>query len=144
MSAKHATFPKVLSVVETAELLAANLGGSLTSWTTWLANERKPGRVRRGLIPVAGVGRPKYEENKVSAYITDRRNTNNELGLHTDLVPRTFNPHISGARASETDGQPYVLLVTPSPLASYTLTPEQARNIARRLIGAADLAEEDE
>lgn len=145
MSKKLTTFPKVLSVGETAELLAANLGGSLTSWTTWLANERKPGRVQRALIPVAGVGRPKYEESQVGAYISDRRSTRNKLGLTvTSSTSRAFNPHISAALASETDGCPYVLLVTPSPLASYTLTPEQARNIARRLIGAADLAEEDE
>lgn len=145
MAKKLTTFPKVISSSEAAELLAANLGGSLAYWTTWLANNRKPGRVRRGLLPIAGVGRPKYEESMVSAYISDRRSTRNELGLTvTSSTSRAFNPHISAALASETDGCPYVLFVTISPLASYTLTPEQARNTARRLVDAANLADERE
>ena len=143
MTAKLPRIPRTLSASETAEHLAQNLGGTTAHWATWLANERKPGRVNRKMPIRPGKGRPKYDVDVVEAFILDKKSNDEAQGVNR-VIPkeREFNAHVSAVSASENDGVPFVLLVTVSPLASYKLTATQARQMAHRLNSAADSVDE--
>lgn len=144
MTAKLPQPARTLSVNETAQYLAENLGSTKAHWASWLANERKPGRVNRKLPVRPGIGRPKYDADIVEAFVIDKKTEDESRGVsHVSAKDREFIPHIYAVTASENDGVPLVLLVTIFPLASYKLTATKAREIARRLNTAAESAEED-
>lgn len=134
-----------LSAQETAQYLATALGGDMARWTIWLANDRKPTRVKRQLPQVGGPGRPRYEAAMVEAFVA---NYPKELGKADQAVARErvtksrrFAAHISastfegGAEASS------VLFVIANPLVAFTLSVEEARQTAHRLNAAADAIE---
>lgn len=143
MTAKLPRIPRTLSASETAKHLAQSLGGTTAHWATWLANERKPGRVNRTMPIRPGKGRPKYDADVVEAFVLDKKSNDEAQGVNR-VTPkeREFHAHISAVTASENNGVPFVLLVTLSPLASYKLTAAQARQIAHRLNRAADASDE--
>lgn len=128
-----------MTVTATAEYLSTALGGEAKYWLTWLANDRKPGRVNRLLPPMLGPGRPRYRTDAVDTYITDFRTKNNRLSPAVALQQeRKFGAHISAVTKEEGVEEPFVLLVSVKPMSTYKLTPQEARRIASRLISAAD------
>ncbi len=138
------TPPSQATVTATAvaEHLAKELGGKASHWSIWLANDRKPGRVNRRLQQEPGPGRPRYNENLVNAFVLEYKQassqtgqTKNHLGSTKD---RRFTPHISALTLAEGADEAGVLFVVPKPLASFILSSDEARNLARRLINAAD------
>lgn len=131
-----------LSAADTADHLARELGGDTAHWAIWLANERKPNRVTRRLAPEPGPGRPRYNADKVDQYITLLRSAPSKAaqsgsrpGAATD---RKFAPHVSPMKRSEGADPAAVLFVIPKPLATFILSPDEARHLAARLTSAAD------
>jgi hypothetical protein len=133
-----------VSVAEVAKHLAKALGGTSAYWSTWLANDRKPGRVNRCLPQESGLGRPRYSVAVVDAYVADYKRDHPEAG-HTpgSSKGRRFAPHISAMTLADGADQAAVLFVIPKPLASYVLSAHEARHTAARLIKAADEIEEE-
>lgn len=146
-----------MNVAQTVDYLVDTLGGTATSWATWLSNDRKTGRTHQ--IPIEpGVGRPRYSRAVVDHFIDQRRAQlpqepevpdaamspliRRAAKSQDDLLPgRPFQPHITAMTPDEEGfegGTPYVLLVTPSPLALYKLTADQAFRLAARLTKAAE------
>lgn len=146
-----------MSVTETVEYLVEALGGKATSWATWLSNDRKTCR-KQQLPTEAGPGRPRYDRDVVDAFVDKKRakvqqesvisadesSTQRKQPGRTDLKSprgRRFNPHISALTEEDEGfegGDPFVMLVTASPLALFQLNASEARQIAARLISAAD------
>lgn len=128
-----------VSAAETAKLLAKALGGTESHWATWLANDRKPGRVNRCLPQEPGPGRPRYSVDMVEAYAVDYKRDHPEA-RHTpgSSKGRRFAPHISAMTLAAGADQAAVLFVIPRPLASFVLSVQEARQTAARLIKAAD------
>lgn len=153
-------FPMTMSVAQTVDYLVEALGGKATNWATWLSNDRKTGRTQK-LPTDAGPGRPRYARAVADAFIDDQRakrpqevkdfsdgtSVLRKQAIKTDVesfLRRPFNPHISAITKEEEGfegGEPYVFMVTVSPLAAYKLNAAQARKIAARLISAADSVE---
>lgn len=134
-----------LSVMETAKHLSKSLGKTTAYWTVWLANDRKPSRVNRKLPVQFGLGRPKYDTAVIGAFVHEALI---EKQQHQSTSPgkpneRQFAPHISPVMTSQSGEASFVLLVTVSPLAAYKLTAAQARQIAKRLMQAAEVIEEE-
>lgn len=138
-----------LSANAAAEVLAAGLGGSTDFWVIWLKNARQPGRVNQLLKPIPGPGRPRYAVADLDAFIVHRK----ELAAQKSAedAPKRVSPdsvqfpaHVSAITTDEGAGVAFVLLVTLSPLRSYKLTSAEARNLARRLLTAADAVNEQE
>lgn len=129
----------IVSAAETAKLLAQALGGTSAYWSTWLANDRKPGRINRRLPQEPGPGRPRYSVAVVDAYVADYKKENPEPG-HTpgSSKGRRFTAHISAMMLAEGADPAAVLFVIPKPLASFMLSAQEARHTAARLIRAAD------
>ncbi len=147
-----------MNVTQTVDYLVDELGGTATSWATWLSNDRKTGRTHQ--IPIeSGPGRPRYTRDAVDLFIDQRRAQvpqepdvpyaatspliKQATKAKDDLMPgRPFQPHITAMTPAEEGfegGQPYVMLITPSPLALYKMTSEQALRLAARLTSAAEL-----
>jgi hypothetical protein len=138
------TPPSQATVTATAvaDHLAKELGGKASHWSIWLANDRKPGRVNCRLPQEPGPGRPRYNAAKVDAFVIEYKQeqsqtsqTNNRPGSSKN---RRFTPHISALTLAEGADQVGVLFVVTKPLASFILSADEARNIARRLINAAE------
>ena len=138
-----------ISAAETAEYLSTVVGGKKSNWMIWLANERKPGRVNRRLLPEPGPGRPRYAPAAVEAYAAELRAkgilqqqgataANNKSRA---LAMSRFGIHISPITVEDGAEEPFVLVVSTSPLASYKLSAEEARQVAARLAKAADRLE---
>ena len=142
--AKNLTPPSqaTVSATEVAELLARELGGKAANWAIWLANDRKPGRVNRWLQQVPGPGRPRYNVGSVEALILEKKLALSQSNQATNRpgtnMSAKFTPHISALTLDAGADQACVLFVVPKPLASFSLTANEARNIARRLVAAAD------
>lgn len=134
-----------MSAPETAQYLAAELGGDAQQWTIWLANDRKPTRVNKQLPQEAGPGRPRYDAAMVEAFVVDYRTRLAKAGQvevkETVNKSRRFAAHISALTIEEGADVPSVLLVIANPLIAFTLSVEEARHIARRLNVAADTIE---
>lgn len=149
-----------MNVAQTVDYLVEALGGTATTWATWLSNDRKTGRIHQ--IPVEpGLGRPRYARAVVDLYIDKRRAQLPQESVEPDaatsplikraakskdepLPGRPFYPHINAMTPDEEGfegGQPYVTLITPSPLALYKLTAAQAFQLAARLTRAAEQVE---
>jgi len=147
---KTTTPPSQETVTATAvaEHLAKNLGGKPSTWAIWLANDRKPGRVNRRLQQVPGPGRPRYNAYMVDAFVVEYKQAHPEIDQIKKRSGKSneqrFVPHISPLTLAEGADPSGVLFVVPKPLASFILTAAEARNIARRLIKAADEIEEVE
>ena len=135
-----------ISTTETAEYLSKVAGGKKSKWMTWLANERKPGRVNRRLSPEPGPGRPQYDAAAVEVFAGEMRAkgllqkqgapvANNKSSV---LTAGHFGIHISPIGVEDGAEEPFVLVVSTSPLASYKLSAEEARQVASRLAKAAD------
>jgi hypothetical protein len=130
-----------LSTAETTDLLARELGGDSARWSTWLANDRKPGRVNRRLPQEPGPGRPRYNAEMVNTFIAEYKKEH--LQSPQGQIHRgpsrdgRFVATIAALRVEEGAEQPAVLLVIPKPLQAFVLTAEEARRIAARLINAA-------
>lgn len=139
MNKKTAT-QSTMSATMTAEYLATALGRSAAHWATWLANDRKPGRVNRLLPPVPGPGRPSYAKVVVDAYISDMRPKVSPpiKAQEPGNVPK-FGAHISAVTADDGADEPFVLVVSIKPLTSYKLSAQEARRVATQLIAAANL-----
>lgn len=137
-----ASLPTTISAAATADYLAKALGGKAARWVTWLANDRKPGRVTRLLPPEPGPGRPRYAVTLVDTYISELR-TKKAAVDGTSAMPkeRRFGAHISGVTAEDGADEPFVLLVTVKPFTSYKLSADEARHLADRLMKAADRVE---
>lgn len=131
----------VLSTAETVDLLTQELGGEHARWSTWLANDRKPGRVNRKLPQAPGPGRPRYNVEMVNTFIAEYKK---EHQSPHGQIPRgssregRFAPTIAALTVEEGAEQPAVLLVIPKPLQAFILTAEEARHIATRLLNAAN------
>jgi hypothetical protein len=148
----HSTFSTdqhSLSAGATSEVLSERLGGTSAFWATWLKNARKPGRASEMLKPLPGFGRPRYAPQAVEEFVQHR------LALKAQsadvLAPKRasagsvqFPAHISAVTTEEGAEASFVLLATLSPLKTYRLTSAEARNLARRLIAAADEVSENE
>lgn len=136
-----------MSAAATAEHLAKELGGKASHWSIWLANDRKPSRVNRGLPQEPGPGRPRYNVAMVDAYITNyiREHSHlNQSGNQPRLPKnRGFAPHISAISLADGADQAAVLFVIPKPLATFILSSDEARQIATRLIKAAEAVDEE-
>ena len=137
-----------VSSTSVAEHLARELGGKASHWSIWLANERKPGRVNRRLQQEPGPGRPRYNAYKVDALVLEFKQAQQQAGQTRSRLGATkdqrFTPQISALTLAEGADQAGVLFVVPKPLASFFLTTDQARNIARRLIAAADEIDQEQ
>ena len=130
-----------LSVAETVDLLTKELGGESSRWATWLANDRKPGRVNRRLPPEPGPGRPRYDAAMVKAFVADSKSNHQPPQAEKPPAasrPKKFAPSILALTQEEGNVPPAVLLVLPQPLQVFVLSAEEARNIARRLAHVAD------
>lgn len=157
----YTSSPMTMNVAQTVDYLVEALGGTATYWTTWLSNDRKTGRTQQ-LLTEAGPGRPRYARSVVDAFIDTRRASHQqENGVSADESSalrkqggrpdaesspgRRFNPRITAMTNEEEGfegGEPYVMLITTSPLALYTLNAAEARRIAARLISAADCVDQ--
>jgi hypothetical protein len=127
--------------------LANALGGSAGAWLSFLANDRKPSRVKRQLLVEPGPGRPRYAKTTVDAYIESVRAKGMQEGSN-DAVSgsskgRRLIAHISALTVDDGVDEPVVLFVTASPLMAFYLAAGEARQLARRLIRAADDIEEE-
>lgn len=152
--------PSTMSVAETVDYLVEALGGRADTWATWLSNDRRSSRTQQ--LPFeAGLGRPRYDRQVVDAFIDKRRadvQRDRSATLEISALKsqygtsgansrpgRQFSPMIM-AMTSEDEGfegeEPYVMLVTASPLALFQLNAVEARRIAARLISAADRIEQ--
>jgi len=130
-----------LSVAETVDLLTKELGGESSRWATWLANDRKPGRVNRRLSPEPGPGRPRYDAAMVKAFVADSKSNHQPPQAEKPPAasrPKKFAPSILALTQEEGNVPPAVLLVLPQPLQVFVLSAEEARNVARRLANVAD------
>jgi hypothetical protein len=134
-----------LSAPEVARYLAKSLGGDASKWTIWLANDRKPTRVKRQLPQEAGPGRPRYDAAMVEAFVGSYpkklENAGQAVVRERVSKSRRFAAHISATTFEEGADVPSVLLVIANPLTAFTLSVEEARHIARRLNVAADAIE---
>jgi hypothetical protein len=130
-----------MSVAEVAMHLSKSLGETIQYWTTWMANDRKPGRVRRRLPVASGVGRPRYNSQDVDALVAQVKSERDLAEVAGEaLAPSTkrkLDFHVSAMTTDEGMKQPKVLLVIAKPLATFLLTPEEARVLAHRLVTAA-------
>lgn len=140
--ATHPPANLTLTANQVANHLSKSLGQTVTHWQTWLANDRKPNRVNRRLPIESGVGRPRYNAGIVDAFVTDLLNEENQAvnsGRNTRASGGSkFAAHISPMTVDGDTSQQAVLLVIAKPLATFMLTADEARNIARRLNQAAD------
>lgn len=128
-----------MSAAETASFLAKELGGTAASWQTRLANDRKPGRVNKLLLVEPGPGRPRYAASVVATFVRDEREKEQALAVRPGKsMTRRFTPTILAMTKEQGVDDPFVLLVTGAPLAMYQLSADEARNLARRLINAAE------
>jgi len=131
-----------LSTADTAKHLARALGGTDAHWAIWLANERKPNRVNRRLAPVAGPGRPRYAADKIDEYVTVLKSAPLKEGqsgqTQASTKSRKLTPHVSTMKRSEGADPAAVLFVIPKPLTPFILSADEARQLANRLIQAAD------
>lgn len=128
-----------ISTAETATYLAKILGGTAASWWTRLANDRKPGRVKKLLMIEPGPGRPRYSAVVVEAFVRDQLEKRQTLAVRpSKSMTRRFTPTILAMTHEQGADEPFVLLVTGAPLATYQLSADEARNLARRLINAAE------
>lgn len=134
---------ETVTATAVAEHLAKNLGGKPSHWAIWLANDRKPGRVNRRLQHVAGPGRPRYNAYMVDAFIVEYKLAHPEIDQTKKRAGKSFTPHISPLTLAEGADTAGVFFVVPKPLATFILTAAEARNIARRLIEAADAIDEE-
>lgn len=136
---KKSTAKNTMSATMTAEYLAAALGRSAAHWATWLANDRKPGRVNRLLPTVPGPGRPSYAQVVVDAYVSDMlpKAPQPIKDQESGNVPK-FGAHISAVTTDDGAEEPFVLVVSIKPLTSYKLSAQEARRVATRLNAAAD------
>lgn len=133
---------ETVTATAVAEHLAKNLGGKPSHWAIWLANDRKPGRVNRRLQQEPGPGRPRYNAYRVDAFVVEYKQahpqTDQSKKRQVEAKDRRFTPHIAALTLAEGADQPSVLFVVPKPLASFLLTADEARMVARRLLAAAD------
>lgn len=133
---------ETVTAAAVAEHLAKELGGKPSHWSIWLANDRKPGRVNRRLQQEPGPGRPRYNAYMVDAFVVEYKKahpeTDHSKNRSVKSKDQRFTPHISALTLAEGAEQSGVLFVVPKPLATFILTVTEARNIARRLINAAD------
>lgn len=150
-----------MNVAQTVDYLVDALGGTATSWATWLTNDRKTGRTHQ--IPTEpGPGRPRYAREVVDIFIDKRRaqlppepaepegasssQIKQAIKTKDDLSPgRPFHAHITAMTLEEEGfegGPPYVMLITSSPLALYKLTATQSERLAERLTKAAELVKQ--
>ena len=139
---------KTMTAKSAAEYLSQALGGKPSFWETWLANDRRPNRVNRLIPVVPGPGRPRYAVAAVDAYIEvcDAKNTSPVLTVRSERASRRsrrFTPHIYALKAEDGAETPMVVLITHEPLRLYELSPTEARQIAARLINAAEEIEEE-
>lgn len=134
-----------LSTAEAADHLAKELGGKPSYWSIWLANDRKPGRVNRRLPQEPGPGRPRYSAMMVEAFIVAYKVDHPEAGPVPVRVRvpglsknRKLVPHISAMTLADGADPAAVLFVIPKPLTTFMLSATEARQIAARLLKAAD------
>jgi hypothetical protein len=134
-----------LGAPEVAKYLATSLGGDASKWTIWLANDRKPTRVKRQLPQEAGPGRPRYDAALVEKFVADfpkkLENAGQAVVRERVTKSRRFAAHISASTFEEGAELPSVLFVIANPLIAFTLSAEEARHTARRLNAAADAIE---
>jgi hypothetical protein len=134
-----------MSAPETALYLKTELGGDESQWTIWLANDRKPTRVKKQLPHEPGPGRPRYDAALVEAFVVDYRKKLAQAGQvevkENVTKSRRFAAHISALTIEEGADVPSVLLVIANPLIAFKLSVDEARHIARRLNVAADAIE---
>lgn len=132
-----------MSASTAAAYLAEALSGTPEAWMTWLANDRKPNRVKRWLPVEAGPGRPRYAKASVDGYISSiRAEVIQKERAATESPPRKERRLVlSIAAVTEEDGAdvPRVAFICARPLMAYNLSAAEARNIARRLNQAADV-----
>lgn len=131
-----------LSTAETTQILAKELGGNSARWSSWLANDRKPGRVKQRLPLEPGPGRPRYNAAMVEAFIAEYKKEHAQarqidIPVESSREGR-FAPTIAALKAEDGAEKPAVLLVIPKPLQAFILTAEEARRIASRLLNAAN------
>lgn len=144
----------VLSAQEAARYLAAQLGGDVRRWRTWLANDRRTGRAG-ALPPLSGPGRSRYIQGGVDAYIAAGRDRYQRDQTPAGRVAEVLKAmglgeaggSIPGRRLScqvlspgdSATGERLIRLVIAKPLLVYRLGLEQAREIADQLLcGVAD------
>jgi hypothetical protein len=136
-----------MSVAEVAKHLSRSLGGTAQYWTTWMANDRKPGRVRRRLPVVSGVGRPRYNSDDVDALVaqikSDQELAEEAGGALPKSTSRKLDIHVSALSTDEGMTKPKVLVVIAKPLATFLLTADEARALAHRLVTAATAVDSD-
>lgn len=136
------TSPVTMSVASTAAYLSEALGSRPENWLSWLANDRRPNRVKRFLRVEQGSGRPRYAKTSVDEYIASVRSQGVEKDKTAkELLPRKARRFVvSIAALKEEDGAdvPGVAFFCAKPLMAYTLSAAEARNIARRLNLSAD------
>jgi hypothetical protein len=136
----------VMSATETADYLCSQLGEKPAYWLTWLANDRKPNRVNRRLPVVPGPGRPRYDAAMVESFVAECKRAYASVfpkGMHPGTKAGRLAPHISAMTLAEGADHAAVLFVITKPLASFVLSAKEARQIASRLINAAEEIESE-
>lgn len=142
-----------MNTAATAAHLAAELGGKPTLWTTWLTNDRRPGRANE-LMPLAGPGRPRYLRAEVDNFIAADRarrlKAQGPVGRVAEVLKavgigeeggsptgRRLDCQVTACVDEQTNAG-FVQLVIASPLLIFRVSPDQARDLAAQLVAEAD------
>ncbi len=130
-----------LSASEAAQFLSEQLGGAVGQWEIWLANERRPNRVNRLLERIPGPGRPRYSEEALKSFVPvygakheSKERTTTKAGRKVAVL----GAHAYAHTEPESPYESCVLFVTVNPLKTSKMTSAEARQLARKLITAAD------
>ena len=145
--------PAPVAANEAAEYLQAKLGERAPYWRVFLQNNRRPDRNPIHAIPYqVRHGRPFYFAADLDEFIAHQQSSMVARGQ----VPGTLDDAMRAIGGWPT-GRPWLASVMPQfeegtgvtfvrvllsdPLAVYRLDPEQAREVAARLIEAADVGD---